>query len=50
MVPGRSPVNRLFDSGVAHLLFPKEIYFLDLASIKEELLQLFRKQIETEQY
>lgn len=43
-------VNRLFDSGVADLLFPKDIYFLDLASIKEELLQLFRKQIETEQY
>lgn len=43
-------VNRLFDSGVAHLLFPKDIYFLDLASIKEELLQIFRKQIETEQY
>ena len=41
-------VNRLFNSGVADLLFPREIYFLDLSSIKHELLQLFRKQIETE--
>jgi len=41
-------VNRLFNSGVADLLFPREIYFLDLSSIKDELLQLFRKQIETE--
>ncbi len=41
-------VNRLFKSGVAELLFPKEIYFLDLSSIKDELLHRFRKQIETE--
>lgn len=41
-------VNRLFDSGVADLLFPTDIYLLDLASIKYELLNRFRKQIETE--
>lgn len=40
-------VNRLFDSGVADLLFPRDIYLLDLASIKDELLYRFRKQIET---
>jgi hypothetical protein len=42
-------VNRLFDSGVVDLLFPMDIYLLDLASIKDEVLQRFRKQIETEQ-
>ncbi|SHO53505.1 hypothetical protein [Desulfopila aestuarii] len=42
-------VNRLFDSGVADLLFPKDIYFLDLASIKSNLLHRFRQQIENEQ-
>ncbi|MCP4340690.1 MAG: hypothetical protein GY799_17840 [Desulfobulbaceae bacterium] len=41
-------VNRLFDSGVANLLFPKDIYLLDLASIKDELLYRFRRQIEKE--
>ncbi len=40
-------VNRLFDSGVTDLLFPKDIYFLDLSSIKDELLYRFRRQIET---
>lgn len=42
-------VNRLFDTGVANLLFPKDIYHLDLPSIKDELLRRFRKQIESEQ-
>ena len=42
-------VNRLFDSGVANLLFPQDIYLLDLAPIKDELLYRFRKKIETEQ-
>jgi hypothetical protein len=42
-------VNRLFDTGVANLLFPKDIYHLDLCSIKDELLRRFRKQIESEQ-
>ena len=42
-------VNRLFVSGVADLLFPQDIYLLDLASIKDELLYRFRKKIETEQ-
>lgn len=39
-------VNRLFDSGVVELLFPEDIYFLDLESAKDELLLMFRKQIE----
>ncbi len=39
-------VRRLFDSGVAELLFPKEIYYLDLPAIKDRLLALFRKRIE----
>lgn len=42
-------VNRLFDSGVIDLLFPNDIYLLDLASVRDELLYRFRKQIETEQ-
>jgi hypothetical protein len=41
-------VNRLFDTGVANLLFPKDIYHLDLPSIKDELLRRFRQQIENE--
>lgn len=40
-------VNRLFDTGVANLLFPKDIYLLDLASIREDILRRFRQQIET---
>lgn len=42
-------VNRLFNSGVVDLLFPRDIYLLDLASIKDKLLHRFRKEIETEQ-
>ncbi|WP_228723271.1 hypothetical protein [Desulfosediminicola flagellatus] len=42
-------VNRLFNTGVIDMLFPQDIYRLDLASIKNEILDRFRKQIETEQ-
>ncbi len=41
-------VRRLFDSGVAELLFPNEIYLLDMLSIKEELLRRYRQRIEDE--
>lgn len=41
-------INRLFDSGVIDLLFPEDIYLLDIGSIKDELLNRSRKQIEAE--
>ncbi len=40
-------VKRIFDSGVAELLFPREIYHLDMANIKNELISWFRKRIES---
>jgi hypothetical protein len=39
-------VKRIFDSGVAELLFPKEIYHLDMAAIKNDLIHWFRQRIE----
>ena len=39
-------VKRIFDSGVAELLFPREIYHLDMAAVKDDLIQWFRKRIE----
>ena len=39
-------VKRIFDSGVAELLFPKEIYHLDMAAVKDDLIRWFRKRIE----
>ena len=39
-------VKRIFDSGVAELLFPREIYYLDMEDVKNRQLQLFRNQIE----
>ncbi len=41
-------VRRLFDSGVAELLFPKEIYLLDMPTIKNDLLRRYRQRIENE--
>ncbi len=41
-------VKRIFDSGVAELLFPKDIYHLDHADIRDQQLRRFRKQIEEE--
>jgi hypothetical protein len=39
-------VKRIFDSGVAEFLFPSEIYNLDMAQIRQTLLDQFRRQIE----
>ncbi len=39
-------VKRIFDSGVAELLFPADIYHLDHKKIRTQQLQRFRKQIE----
>ncbi|MCF6290734.1 MAG: hypothetical protein L3J03_07055 [Desulfobacterales bacterium] len=41
-------VRRLFDTGVAGLFFPREIYLLDMDAIKDDLLRRFRQRIETE--
>ena len=39
-------VKRIFNSGVAELLFPREIYHLDMAAVKDDLIHWFRKRIE----
>ncbi|MBU0479479.1 MAG: hypothetical protein KKG47_00120 [Proteobacteria bacterium] len=39
-------VKRIFDSGVAELLFPLEIYHLDMKIVKEKLIRWFRTRIE----
>jgi len=39
-------VRRIFDSGVAELLFPEDIFFLDHNFIRNDMLQIFRRQIE----
>jgi len=39
-------VKRIFDTGVADLLFPQDIYSLDHGTIREEQLRRFRRQIE----
>ncbi len=39
-------VKRIFDSGVAELLFPKDIYHLNHSDIRNQQLKRFRKQIE----
>jgi hypothetical protein len=39
-------VKRIFDSGVAELLFPYEIYHLDMKLVKDKLLRWFRSRIE----
>ena len=41
-------VRRLFDSGVAELLFPSDIYLLDMPAIKTDLLRRYRQRIEDE--
>lgn len=40
-------VRRLFDSGVAEFLFPRDIYQLDMALIRKRQLESFRQSIET---
>jgi len=39
-------VKRIFDSGVAQLLFPQDIYQIDIAEKKEAVIGWFRKRIE----
>ncbi len=39
-------IKRIFDSGVAELLFPKDIYHLDMDEVKEKQMKLCRRQIE----
>jgi len=39
-------VKRIFDSGVAQLLFPQDIYEIDIAEKKEAVIRWFRKRIE----
>ncbi|MFV0437719.1 MAG: hypothetical protein ACK5PS_10070 [Desulfopila sp.] len=39
-------VRRIFDSGVAELLFPEDIFLLDHNFIRQDMLELFRRQIE----
>ena len=39
-------VKRIFDSGVAELLFPRTIYYLDHQTVRNNMIRLFRKQIE----
>lgn len=41
-------VKRVFDSGVAELLFPQEIYFLNHQAVRNNMISMFRKQIEEE--
>ncbi len=39
-------VKRIFDSGVAELLFPQQIYFLNHQAVRNNMIRIFRKQIE----
>ena len=39
-------VKRIFDSGVARLLFPEDIYYLDLEKARDYQLGWFRQQLE----
>ncbi|MBU4119153.1 MAG: hypothetical protein KJ555_10360, partial [Proteobacteria bacterium] len=39
-------VKRIFDSGVAELLFPQDIYEIDITEKKESVIRWFRKRIE----
>ncbi|MFT6925811.1 MAG: hypothetical protein ACJAZP_001403 [Psychromonas sp.] len=40
-------VKRMFDTGVIELLFPRGIYHLDHLKTRNEMIQFFRKQIES---
>jgi hypothetical protein len=39
-------VKRIFDSGVAELLFPREIFHLNMTIARNELIRWFRQRIE----
>lgn len=43
-------VRRIFDSGVAELLFPEDIFYLDHNAIRHDMLMMFRRQIEKLSY
>ncbi len=40
-------VKRIFDSGTAELLFPPDIYFLDMKKARDNQIAWFRAQIES---
>lgn len=40
-------VKRIFDTGVAELLFPEDIFHLNHQTIRNDMIRLFRKQIES---
>jgi hypothetical protein len=40
-------VKRIFDSGTAELLFPPDIYFLDMKKARNQQIAWFRTQIES---
>ncbi|TEW53479.1 hypothetical protein E2R68_12310 [Psychromonas sp. RZ22] len=40
-------VKRIFDTGVIELLFPMDIFHLQHSKTRDEMIQFFRKQIET---
>lgn len=40
-------VKRMFDTGVIELLFPRDIYHLKHLNTRDEMVQFFRKQIES---
>lgn len=40
-------VKRMFDTGVIELLFPMDVFHLNHANTRNEMLQFFRKQIES---
>jgi hypothetical protein len=40
-------VKRMFDTGVIELLFPRDIFELDHVNTRNEMVQFFRKQIES---
>jgi len=40
-------VKRMFDTGVIELLFPVDIFHLEHANTRDEMVQFFRKQIES---
>lgn len=40
-------VKRIFDSGVAELLFPSDIFHLDHQAIRNDMIRTFRRQIES---
>ena len=46
VAPDEYEIKRIFDSGVAALLFPHDIYFLDHQTVPDDMIRPFRKNIE----